>query len=204
MRTKHLLYFGFITPVIFWLNTLICGYLLKDYSHLTNYVSELGAVGTKTQTLFSIGVALCAVSNTFFLIGLYKACKELGVSVIPAYILVSFSISMFGVALFSYPLIWHAIGNMSIFLNFAPLAVFFLWKRNNDFQHIRVFSLVMFVIMVLHFGVHIPRLNNHYPGLIQRLGHIGWSTWFIYLSFNLNKLLGIKKKAGQASYTIAS
>ena len=52
MKTKNLLYTGSIIPIIFWATTIICGFILGNYNHLSGLVSELGALGTTTQYIF--------------------------------------------------------------------------------------------------------------------------------------------------------
>ena len=195
MITQRLLYFGIFTSISFWLNTLICGFIL-DYSLLTRYVSELGAVGTKTQLLFSIGVMTSSILNLVFSIGLYKACKQLNLSILPVFFIVTFSISMFGVSLFPMPLKLHGIfGPITLLLNLAPLSVFFLWKGKERLLEFRVFSILMFALMLLSVIVprFIPSFQTQFPGLVQRLSHLGWSLWYISLSLYCIKQITLCK-----------
>lgn len=196
MLTKRLLYFGIFTSISFWLITLICGYIL-DYSLLTIYVSELGAVGTKTQLSFSVGVMTSSILNLIFSIGLYKVCKQLEISTLPAFLIGTFSISMFGVSLFPAPLKLHVIfGSITLFLNLAPLSVFLLWKKDKRMWHLRIFSLMMFALMTL--SMIVPRLapsfQAQFPGLVQRFSHLGWSLWYISLSLGCIKLISEKAR----------
>ena len=74
MKTKLLLCFGLITPMVFWLTTFICGSMIRGYDHLIWLVSELGVKGSKTQYIFTVGLLLSAVLNIVFVIGLWKYC----------------------------------------------------------------------------------------------------------------------------------
>ena len=104
MKTKHLLALGSLIPVIFWGTLVICGYVLGNYNHLTRLVSELGEIGTRSQYIFMAGLLACAVLSVLFVIGLCQACKKIGISTIPALIILSFSLSIGGAAIFPLPL----------------------------------------------------------------------------------------------------
>jgi hypothetical membrane protein len=48
MKNKIFLYFGLVIPLVFWFTLMIGGLMTENYSQLTNMVSELGTIGTKT------------------------------------------------------------------------------------------------------------------------------------------------------------
>ena len=93
LKNRNLIYLGFIIPLIFWSTTIICGLMTENYNHLTNMVSELGAIGTRTQYIFTIGMSIKAILSIFFILGLYRTAKELGLYTIPIIILLTFSFS---------------------------------------------------------------------------------------------------------------
>ena len=94
MKTKWLLKSGFLIPIIFWTTTLICGFIVGNYNHATRMVSELGAIGTKSQYIFSGGLILSSIFSVLFIIGLYKTCKQIGLNTIPVLIILTFSFSI--------------------------------------------------------------------------------------------------------------
>lgn len=57
MKVRHLLALGGVIPVIFWGIITVCGYIMGEYNHLTRLVSELGAIGTKSQYIFKAGLS---------------------------------------------------------------------------------------------------------------------------------------------------
>jgi hypothetical protein len=129
MKTKHLLALGSVIPVIFWGTLTVCGYVMGDYNHLTRLVSELGAMGTRTQYMFTAGLLACAVLSVLFVIGLCQACKKMNISMIPALIILSFSLSIGGAAIFPLPLRMHLIMGMpSVLLLLSPLAALIFWR----------------------------------------------------------------------------
>jgi len=195
MSTNQLLRFGILAALSFWITILGCGYLL-GYNQLTGSVSEIGAVGTSTQSLYTGGIMLCAVFSALFALGLYNACREMGVSAAPAFIPFTFPISMFGVALFPTPQPLHGVfGVISMLMHLAPLVAFLLWRRNSRLSGIRVISLAVFFWMAISITSFFPTLQTEFPGLIVRFFHMGWSFWYILLSLCLIRLRKSKDKS---------
>jgi len=183
MTTRLLLALGSVIPVIFWGTLTVCGYVLGDYNHLTRLVSELGAIETRTQYMFMAGLLACAVLSILFVIGLCQACKKLNISMIPALIILSFSLSIGGAAIFPLPLRMHLIMGMpSILLLLSPLAALVLWRREKTPAGLQIWTIVSLAIMLLGFLAFMPDVLGTYPGLKQRFFHLGWSLWFIGLS----------------------
>lgn len=174
---------GIVIPVIFWGTLTVCGYVMGDYNHLTRLVSELGAMGTRTQYIFTAGMLACAALSVVFVIGLHKACRKRGISAFPAWIILTFSVSLAGAAIFPLPLRLHLWAGMpSILLFFSPLAALILWPGDKMPAGSRLWAIVSLAIMLLGFMAFMPEVLGAYPGLKQRFFHIGWSLWFIGLS----------------------
>jgi hypothetical membrane protein len=183
MKTRHMLALGSVIPVIFWGTLTVCGYVMGDYNHLTRLVSELGAIGTRTQYMFTTGLFACAVLSILFVIGLCQSCKKMNISMIPALIILSFSMSIGGAAIFPLPLRMHLIMGMpSILLFLSPLAALVLWSGGKLPVGLRIWTIVSLAIMLLGFLAFMPDVLGAYPGLKQRFFHLGWSLWFIGLS----------------------
>jgi len=182
VKTKHPPALGIVIPVIFWGTLVVCGYMMEDYNHLTRLVSELGAIGTRTQYMFTTGLLACAILSVLFVVGLCRECKRRGISTIPALIILSFSVSIGGAAIFPLPLRLHLWAGMpSILLFFSPLAALILWRGEKAPADMRVWAIVSFLVMLLGFTAFMPDVLGAWPGLKQRFFHIGWSLWFIGL-----------------------
>lgn len=191
MKTKYLLYQGCSIPIGFWMTIIICGFIQGDYNHFTRMVSELGTIGTKSQYLFTAGLVLCSVLSIGFILGLYRACKEIGISAIPIIIILSFSVSIGGAAIFPLPLRLHLyMGMPSILLIFSPLLSLFLWNRKGQLSNFKLMAITSLLIMSLGFLAFFPEVLSNYHGLKQRFFHIGWSIWFVYLSYSFVGILG--------------
>lgn len=188
IKNKELIYSGFVIPLIFWGTTIICGLMTEDYNHLTNLVSELGAIGTKTQYIFTTGLVLSSIFSVLFIIGLYKTAKGKGINTIPILFILTFSFSIFGAAIFPLPLSLHGIlGSPSMLLPLSPLLTIILWKKS-IIHDIKPASGMIFLIMMSGFLTLMPNVMDNYFGLKQRFFHVGWTMWFIYLSQRFIKL----------------
>lgn len=183
MKASRLLALGIVIPVFFWGTLTVCGYVMGDYNHMTRLVSELGAIGTRTQYIFTAGLLACAILSVLFVIGLCKACKERGISMIPALLILFFSLSIGGAAIFPLPLRMHLVMGMpSVLLFLSPLAVLVLWRGEKMPAGLRIWVIVSLAIILLGFLAFMPDILGAWPGLKQRFFHIGWSLWFIGLS----------------------
>ena len=183
MKIKYLLALGSVIPVIFWGTLTVCGYVLGDYNHLTRLVSELGAIGTRTQYMFTAGLLACAVLSVLFVVGLSRTCKKMGISMIPALLILFFSLSIGGAAIFPLPLRMHLIMGMpSVLLFLSPLAALIFWRGEKLPAGLRTWAIVSLAIMLLGFLAFMPEVLGAWPGLKQRFFHLGWSLWFIALS----------------------
>ena len=136
---------------------------------------------------------LIAFLSLFFMVGLYKACKEAGCNALPALTVFAFAVMFFFTGMFPMGDPLHsATGPIFFLLQLGVLLVIILW-RGHQFKTIRVLSLISFILMCGIFLRFIPALQNTYPGLVQRLAHLGWSVWFVSLSICLGRLVGVKK-----------
>lgn len=188
MNNNKLVYLGFIIPLVFWGTIFSCGFLSENYNHLINMVSELGTIGTKTQYIFTTGLVLSSILSIFFIVGLYRIAKESSLNIIPILLIFTFSFSIFGAAIFPLPLNLHGIlGSPSMLLPLSPLLTLFLWKEEK-IPNLKIPAVIILIIMLLGFLTLTPKIMDNYFGLKQRFFHIGWSLWFIYLSFKFYEL----------------
>jgi hypothetical membrane protein len=188
MKTKYLLYLGFLIPVIFWTTTIACGLIIGNYNHLSGMVSELGALGTRSQYLFTAGLTLCAVLNILFVIGLYRTSKEYKINATPVMIILLYSF-LAGPAIFPMPLRLHGIVGIPFpFMMLSPLMSLVLWNGNEQLLKIRQFSIYSLLIMVTGFLIFMPDILSEYFGLKQRFLYIGWSVWSVYLGYRFSQL----------------
>ena len=161
---------------------------MGNYNHALRMVSELGAIGTKTRYIFTVGLVLSSIFSLVFIIGLYKVCKNKRLNTIPVLIILTFPFSILGAGLFPYPLKLHEIlGMPSILLFLSPLSSLIVWK-SEKVPNIKQVSILAFLIMSLGLLTFTPNILSGYVGLKQRFFHIGWTIWFIYLAYRFIEL----------------
>lgn len=193
-KCKHLLYLGASIPIVFFGTTFICGCMQGDYNHLSRMVSELGTIGTKSQFVFMAGLLACSLLSVLFVVGLYKTCRETNLSVIPVALILLYSVSILGAAIFPLPLRLHGtLGMPSVLLVLSPLMSLILWNKRQQLSNVVPMSTLSLIVMSLGFLAFMPDVLAGYPGLKQRFFHVGWSIWFFYLSYAFIKLLDKRK-----------
>jgi hypothetical protein len=195
MNSKQLLYLGSLISIVFFGTTFISGAMQGNYNHLSRMVSESGTIGTRSQSLFMTGLLACSALSVLFVVGLYRVCKAAGLNVAPVVLILTYSVSIAGAALFPLPLRLHGIvGSPSILLIFSPLLSLILW-RNKELRHVVPMSVASLLVMSLGFLAFFPQVLPEYLGLKQRFFHIGWSVWFGYLSYGFVRLANSKQPA---------
>ncbi len=188
-----LLNLGIITPLLFWLMTITGGFIHGNYNHLHNVVSELGALGTKSEVFMSTSEILVAILSLFAVFGYVKACRQMSLNVIPVITLLSVSVSMFWAAIFPMHHVLHGtLGPIPLILNLGVLLSIFVW-RGKQVQVLRWISFVSFLCMLLIILRFIPNLRNNFEGLLQRTFYLGWTIWSIALSVTFKKITDKKK-----------
>lgn len=187
--TSKLLWLGMIVPSLFWLVTLIAGFLHKHYDHLKMTISELGSIGTGSEMFFSVSLSLISILCIYFSIVFFKVSKEIHMSVIPALLSFSMPISIAWAAIFPLGHELHsALGPLPLVMMMGMLMAWLFWK-GDGFKSIKWASGISFVITLLFLMRFSPFVLKHYEGLLQRFFYLGWSIWFISLSFYLRKLI---------------
>ncbi len=193
MKTKTLLIFGIVSPLLFWFTTLVCGIILENYSHLSNMVSELGAMGTKTQYIFTTGLVLSSILNVFFGIGLWRMGKALNLTIIPIVLIFCYSF-LAGPAIFAMPHKLHGVWFGFMLIMVAPFFALLQWRKQEHLLKIRWVAIISFAIMMLGFFVFFPDILSNYFGLKQRFLYLGWSVWSIFLGYRFLQLVKDRKE----------
>ena len=174
--------------------TITGGFIHGNYNHLHNVVSELGAIGTRSEIFMSTTEVLISILSVFSVIGYFRACKQVGLHMIPVMMILSLSISMLWAAIFPMHHELHgALGPIPLFLNIGVLLAIVLWK-GKKLMTLRMVSLLSFLLMSMIILRFIPNLRGNWEGLIQRLFYLGWSIWSIALSLIFIQMLETKNR----------
>jgi hypothetical protein len=130
---------------------------------------------------------LSSVLSVFFIVGLSGIAKKAGLNMIPILLMLTFSFSIFGAAVFPLPLKLHGIlGSPAMLLPLSPLLALLLWNEEK-IPNMKILTGIILIIMLLGFLTMTP-IWDEYFGLKQRFFHIGWSLWFICLSMKFLEL----------------
>src|SRR5476649_784522 len=100
MNTKLLLAMGTASALIFWIGGTIAGFIHGNYNPISDTVSELGALGTKSHTFMTIIMYLSGITGILFAIGAVMACRQAGINIIPAISTVSIPLTTIWAAFF--------------------------------------------------------------------------------------------------------
>ena len=171
---------GIIAPIIFAIIVIIAGLLRPDYSHLTNFVSELGAVGAPNAIIQRINFVLVGILIVAFTFGLHRGIGDGKGSIIGPLLIAIFGLSALVSGIFStdpiqpgsFSEIMHqmssAIGSTAAIIAFfiisERLGKDILWRRYRYFSIVIAF--VAIVVSLVGVGV-LGVLGV--PGLAQRL-----------------------------------
>jgi hypothetical membrane protein len=190
-----LLYFGYATPLLFWCMIFLSGFIHGNYNHFKNVISELGAIGTKSEILTSSSLTILALLCIIFSTGFFRASRKFKLSIIPAILSFSMPISMIWAGIFTLGNEFHSLaGPLPFLIIFGFLLAYVLWGKNKGFPeliNISVFSFFISTLILLRF---IKPFGYEYEGLIQRFFYLAWTIWTIsityYFSKKLNELKG--------------
>jgi len=195
LKTIPMLWLGIITPLLFWVVTIVGGFVHGNYNHLHDVISELGAISTRSETFMSIAETGISILSVLSIIGLYRACRQLGLNVIPVITILSLSVSMLWAAIFPMHHELHGtLGPIPLLLNLGALMSIIVW-RGKEFSVVRVISIFAFILMTSIILRFIPNLRGNYEGLIQRFFYLGWSVCSIGIGLVFIGMLK-RKQAG--------
>ena len=192
MNTKQLLHCGTITTLIFWVSTIIAGYLHGNYNHLTDTISELGALGTNSKTFMAYALWLGTGTGILFAVGAYRACRELGLNIIPVLSIIAVPFSFAWVALFPSGTSLHPYGGNGMLLLYITIPLSLLVWRGQKLLTMRLWSFISAILLFLLFLRLVPPFRGQDEGLTQRFAHLGWSVWFVAVDLCFVQLLNNK------------
>lgn len=196
VSTKKLLYSGYLAPVLFWSLTFISGNIHGSYNHFKNVISELGAIGTKSEIFTSSALMLLAAFCILFSVGLYRASKQYQLSPVPALLSFCMPLTMTWAGIFTLGNELHGLtGPLPFLLIVGFLLAYLLWKRNKRFTELSIISLLCFLISALILLRLIKPFGHEYEGLIQRFFYLAWSIWTISIAYYLSKTKEVKQQS---------
>jgi len=190
INTIKLLYLGYLSAILFWVITIVSGFIHGNYNHFKNVISDLGAIATKSEIFTSASLILLSVLCILFSIGFYRASRTFKISTIPAILSFSMPLSIFWAAIFPLGNEFHSLtGPLPLLIILGALLSYLLWNKSQEFSELRLLSIISFFIMLLILLRFIKPFGNQYEGLIQRFFYLGWTIWTLFTSFYFIKRL---------------
>lgn len=188
LNNKILLRCGYAVSILFWVMSFISGQIHGNYNHFKNVISELGAIGTKSEKFTSTFLILLSLLGILFSIGFYRISKMKKLSIIPAIFSFAMPVTMIWAGIFTLGNEFHgATGPLPFLIIIGSLLVYLLWRKNQELLELRKISLISFIIMLLILTRFIKPFGIEYEGLVQRFFYIGWSIWTIATSYYFSK-----------------
>ena len=188
LQAKQLLRFGYCVVILFWVMTFVSGYIHGNYHHFKNTISELGAIGTKSELFTSSFLMILAALNTLFCVGFYKGSKTRKISLFPSILSFAMPVTMIWAGIFTLGNEFHSsLGMLSSLIIIGSLLSYFLWKGKDDLKKVRTVSLLSFMVMILLLTRFIKPFGYQFEGLVQRFFYLGWTIWTIGISYYLSE-----------------
>ncbi len=187
---RNLLILGLAVPALYFGAVVLGGSLYSDYSHLSQYASELGMAGQASAPLFNGGIFLAGVAAIGVGMPLFRALSteggRRGWSGVAAVMTALFGVGLVIGALFPMPDPRHGAFGLGMTVHLAPLAVAVaLWRapgRRSLCLALIGVAIGMAIMLAVMFGVggFVTRAN---VGGFQRVyalllfGWIGLASW---------------------------
>ena len=190
--SKTALAAGVSVPLIYLATLAVGGWLAPDYSHLTQYASELGMSGSPSADFFNGGILLTAVTTMAGSVGLYIAARRESLSKLWP-VLAGVSLGLFGVglvfgALFPMPDPRHGGFGLGMGVHLAPLflalALRSSTERTNLKRYLIATAILMAAFLLPMFGVG-GLVTQANVGLFQRLYALMVFGWIGIASYAL-------------------
>lgn len=198
---KFLILGGIISPILFTVITVLCGYLLADYDPLNNFVSELGATNSSTELLMNyLGFIPSGILFSLFGISLFVLISEKSISKIGSLLIVVYGLGMTMAGIFSCDPGCPPIGSLESTVHDRVSAITFIsailgiilmgisFRKMNTFRNISLYSIligfisgILLIIMINSFE------SRNLTGLWQRLLLLSIFSWTVIVGLRAFK-----------------
>ena len=179
---KYLAICGIIAPILFAFKVLIIGFYHPNYNHITQYMSEFGAINAPYAIINNTGLAIGGILITLFSYSLLQELNEKKtIFTILGFSLVFISgLSFFLIGFFPCDpdcINFSTIGIIHSYLSntaqlpliIAPLFLISNFKGNKKWSSVFGFSILTFLLGIVFFLIYKSYLLEGYTGLLQRI-----------------------------------
>jgi hypothetical membrane protein len=185
-REKILLGSGIAAWLVYLLNLLVLAALWPGYSHISNYVSDLGRTENPYNGVFNGAIILYGTLQLLTGLGFYYSVKRITRRKIIS-IVVGLSFALIGVGayfagIFPLPDELHSGYGIGLISFLIPLFLAFAFSRLKNARIFVIHQILFFVLFVLIFpitsGMGDGFINEMNKGLGQRLSVLFTIMWF--------------------------
>ncbi|WP_172448496.1 DUF998 domain-containing protein [Caulobacter mirabilis] len=170
-RRRWMLWIGMAAPVLACVTFVSAALTFPTLNHATQYISELGSAAAPMPQLFNAGILLSGVAAAFAGAGFALTLLALGGGRVAAgVIFAAFLLGAAGLILSTvwlYPDPMHAIINLGLGIQLAP--IFLIWglARVRGFGRLKVFLAVVFVAMLILTAITNYHFIPLFPGVVN-------------------------------------
>ena len=201
---RFLLFLGMLVPLIYLGAVLGAAWFYPGYSHVTQYVSELGAKASPHREIFNYGLqagGVAAILGAFgFFLALHKLSRGFVFATLTTVAIGLWGISMVMGGLYPMPDPRHGAYGLGMALNAAPLLLLLALMRDSKLAWLKALSMLVFLVsggllaIMMGYGpmTHIPQLAVHKSdvGLWQRAYALSIIPWIGLAALGLSGVMG--------------
>lgn len=194
-RESLLLGFAVAVPVLYFGVMLVAASTWPGYSHVTQYVSELGGPDAKHPAIFNVGIVVMGAVCTLSAWGIFGAARRVGgrslMSALAATCIALFGVAMMMGGLFPMPNPLHGGFGLGFAMVLAPLFLALALGGRGGALTVLLLGSFAFMIatMAVMMGVgHIVTRAN--VGLWQRLNALAMFPWLGVTGLALARRIG--------------
>jgi len=183
-RNHPLLPLGIAVPLIYFGTLFAAASTWSEYSHVTQYASELGSADAPQPWIFNRGIILMGAVTLFAALGfgatLARLTRRAGWSVGAGVLFALFGVSMIMGGLFPMPNPLHGGFGLALALPFVPVCAAIALSRTREASGLRAFlwtsAVLMVIVLAIMMGVgQLVRRSN--VGLWQRVNALTMFPW---------------------------
>lgn len=199
-RTDLLLWAAFAVPVLYYGTVLSAALLYPEYSHASQYASELGSASARYPLVFNTGIFLTGIAGILGALGFYRALRSFAVGPLLA-ALVAMTVAMYGIgllfgALFPMPDERHGGYGLGIAVQVSPLLMLIALRRVAGLRVLKLLLAVDAVAIVVMFAIMMGVGNlvtRGNVGLFQRGYSLTVMPWMAIAAWSLLRVRGQRR-----------
>lgn len=199
MIRRALLLCGILSPLLYATADFLAGSSWEEYTFRDYTISELGAIGAPSRTLFTILLIPTYLLLMAFGVGVWKSARDRRKVRVVGAILVGLAVVALAVGMF-VPMrprgteqglsgLLHVVEGIAWMIGLVTAMGFAAAALGRRFRVYTIATIVLIVIFIAWTGVYGPRIEEGSPtpwlGVIERTWWYGYQLWFAVLAVKL-------------------